>query len=125
MKLYCCKCEKDVEAQLVKGNVIYPHRQDLYKKNFYRCPFCGGYVGCHDKTTRPLGCIPTNEIRIARQRVHAKMDPLWKGGKIKRATLYKMISEKIGYNYHNGNTKSVQECLQVYDIIDEIEKQMN
>lgn len=27
--IYCCGCEKEVDAQLVSGAVIYPHRQDL------------------------------------------------------------------------------------------------
>lgn len=117
MKIYCCKCRKDVEAILVKGNKIYPHRPDLYKKNFYQCPHCNNYVGCHGETTRPLGCIPTNEIKIARRKVHALMDPLWKEKKISRKDLYKYISDKLGYTYHNGETRSIQECLKVYDLI--------
>ena len=37
MKIYCCNCEKEVECILVDGKVVYPHRQDLYSKNFYKC----------------------------------------------------------------------------------------
>lgn len=124
MKLYCCKCEKEVEAALVKGTVIYPHRPDLSKKNFYQCPICGNYVGCHDKTTRPLGCIPTEVIRTARRKVHEKMDVLWKKGKIKRTALYHKISKELGYTFHNGTTTSVQECMKVWDIVDKIEKEL-
>jgi hypothetical protein len=125
MNIWCCKCNKVVNAGLVKGDVIYPHRPDLYKKNFYKCPKCGNYVGCHDKTTRPLGCIPTYPIKIARQKLHAKMDPLWKSGKITRTALYRLISKRLGYTYHNGSTKSVQECMEVWDIVDKIEKDLN
>lgn len=125
MKIYCCNCRKDVEAQLVKGNIIYPHRPDLYSKNFYKCPHCGKYVGCHKGTTRPLGCIPTEALKIARQRLHAKMDPLWKSGKIRRVDLYRQISKELGYTYHNGNTKTVQECFKVYEIIENIEQDLN
>lgn len=124
MKIYCCKCRKDVEAILVKGNKIYPHRPDLYKKFFYQCPHCNNYVGCHRQTTRPLGCIPTTEIKIARQKVHALMDPLWKEEKISRKELYKYISDKLGYTYHNGETRSVQECLKVYDLVMELKQQL-
>lgn len=124
MRIYCCNCRKEVEAQLVKGHVIYPHRPDLYKKYHYLCPLCGGYVGCHKGTTRPLGCIPTEAIKIARKKLHAKMDPLWKSGLISRGKLYALISKELGYTYHNGNTRTVQECLRVYDIVDNIEKQV-
>ena len=78
MKIWCVKCQKDVEAELITGDIIYPHRPDLYNRNFYKCPFCGGYVGCHPNTTKPLGCIPTVALKMARIRVHDKLDSLWK-----------------------------------------------
>lgn len=120
MKIYCCNCRKKVEAWLVKGDKIYPHRPDLYDKNFYQCPHCGQYVGCHGNSTRPLGCIPSEEVKIARKKLHALMDPIWKKGLISRSKLYSLISKKLGYTYHNGETRTVQECLQVYDIIMQI-----
>lgn len=124
MKIYCCNCRKEVEAILIKGDKIYPHRPDLYKKNFYQCPTCKKYVGCHDKTTRPLGVIPTEGLKAARIKLHALMDPLWKSGKIKRATLYKLISKQLGYTYHNGQTKTIEECLKVYEIVQKISEEL-
>lgn len=124
MNIWCCKCNKNINACLEKGNKIYPHRPDLYKKNFWVCPHCGNYVGCHGTTTRPLGCIPTYEIKVARMRIHSKLDPLWKNNLVDRKTLYKLISDKLGYTYHTGNTKSVQECLKVFDIITALEKDL-
>lgn len=124
MRVFCVKCDKTVEAALVKGDEIYPHRPDLYNLNFYQCPNCGGFVGTHKGTTRPLGCIPTEQLKMARKKLHAKMDPLWKSGYISRQQLYKRISNELGYTYHNGETRSVQECLRVYDIIDGIEKEL-
>lgn len=44
MKGYCCECRKDVNCEMVKGDVIYPHRPDLYDLNFIRCPICGNYT---------------------------------------------------------------------------------
>ena len=66
MKLQCINCNKEVEAKLVTGAIIYPHRPDLAKKYFYKCPICGEYVGCHPSSTKPLGCIPSKELRQAR-----------------------------------------------------------
>ena len=125
MLIYCCKCEKDVQAPIVKGSEIYPHRPDLYNLNFYKCPICGNYVDCHKGTVRPLGCIPTRELRLARNKLHAKMDPLWKDKKlISRKDLYAKISEKLGYTYHNGETKTLIECFKVYDIVETIEQEL-
>ena len=92
MRLYCCKCGKEVQAALVKGDVIYPHRPDLSQLNFYQCPVCKNYVGCHKGTKRALGCIPTKELRLARNKLHAKMDPLWKN---KYARNYDICSWKL------------------------------
>lgn len=64
---------------LVGGAVIYPHRQDLFKKWFWRCPGCGAYVGCHPGTKRALGLPADLETRRARGMLHERMiDPLWK-----------------------------------------------
>lgn len=124
MKIYCCKCRKKVEAYLVTGDKIYPHRPDLYSKHFYECPKCGNYVGCHGTTTRPLGCIPSEEIKIMRKRIHALLDPIWKSGKISRGKMYSAISKRLGYTYHTGETKTIQECLKIYDIITEIKQEL-
>lgn len=118
MKLQCINCDKDVEAELVTGDVIYPHRPDLKTRNFYKCPFCGEYVGCHPNTIKPLGCIPSKELRQARIKVHNKLDILWKSGKYKRAEIYKTLSEHFGYKYHNGNTKTVAECEEAIQVLE-------
>jgi hypothetical protein len=68
--IYCCGCESAVQARLTDGREIYPHRPDLADLPFWKCDGCGNHVGCHHKTndrTRPLGNIPTPEIRIARK----------------------------------------------------------
>lgn len=64
--IFCCGCGVDVQARLTDVAEIYPHRDDLHSLPFWRCDACGNSVGCHHKTqnpTRPLGCIPTNEIK--------------------------------------------------------------
>lgn len=67
--LYCCGCQCLVEARLTTGAEVYPHRDDLAELPFWRCDICKNWVGCHWKTadrTRPLGNIPTKEIKAAR-----------------------------------------------------------
>ena len=119
MKLECINCNKQVEAILVTGDVIYPHRPDLKNRSFYQCPYCNEYVGCHPNTDKPLGCIPSKKLRRARIRAHNKLDILWKSGKYKRADIYKVLSEHFGYKYHNGNTKTVEECLEAIKVLED------
>ena len=123
MSLYCCACGKDVSARLTDGSEIYPHRPDLYALPFWRCDGCGNYVGCHHKTnnrTAPLGCIPTPEIKNARNHIHALLDPIWQSGKMGRKQIYAAISERVGWKYHTAKIRSIEEAREIYRIVRKI-----
>lgn len=123
MEIYCCGCNEKVEARLTNGAEVYAHREDLSGLPFWRCDKCGNFVGCHHKTdnpTNPLGCIPTPEIKNARQHIHKLLDPLWESGKIKRSALYKQISDKIGWKYHTAKIRNIDEAREIYRVIKEI-----
>src|ERR1700761_6219812 len=95
MQIYCCKCEKEVEARLTDGREVYPHRPDLYSLPFWKCETCKNHVGCHHKTgnrTKPLGNIPFKELRDARQHIHKILDPIWKERGIPRGKVYAQIA---------------------------------
>lgn len=127
MTIYCTGCEKDVEARLTDGKERYPHRPDLYELPFWKCDTCGNYVGCHHKTpqpTKPMGCIATPEILNARKKIHALLDPLWKSGKISRGSAYRYVTHRIGYEYHNGEIRSVEEARTIYRIVAKLHNQV-
>lgn len=120
MRIYCCACSHDIEARLTDGAEVYPHRKDLAGLPFWKCDTCGNFVGCHHKTknrTQPLGVIATSEIKKARQHIHAVLDPIWKSGKMKRASLYKRISGELGWQYHTANIRTIEEARKVYAIV--------
>ena len=123
MKITCCGCNgKKVDARLTDGKEIYPHRKDLSELPFWKCDCCGNFVGCHHKTsnrTQPLGCIPTPEIKAKRQEIHRLLDPIWQQGKAKRNSIYKWLSEKLGYRYHTANIRSVEEAGKVKELLNE------
>ncbi len=126
MEIYCCGCLKKVDARLTDGAEIYPNRSDLSSLPFWRCDTCGNYVGCHHKTkdrARPLGCIPTPEIKNARQHIHKIVDPIWKSGRISRKELYTKLSEQLGWKYHTANIRSVEEARRVYKLVREYAQQ--
>lgn len=126
--IYCCGCRKEVQARLTDGREIYPHRPDLHGKPFWRCDGCNGYVGCHHRSqnrTKPLGCIPTPEIKAARNEVHRVIDPLWQSGLINRSALYRRIGAAIGMDeYHTAEIRSVEQAHEVITAAGAIEVEL-
>lgn len=118
MKIYCCKCGKEVESVHVTGKEIYPHRPDLYDLKFYMCSICKCYVGTHKKSGNPLGTIPSKEIKRLRIEIHNKyLDPLWKSGKFKRNDLYKELSQLVCKEYHTGEINDVYTANKVINYL--------
>lgn len=127
--LHCCGCQTKVDARLTDGREVYPHRPDLAALPFWKCDACGNFVGCHHKTkdrTNPLGCIPTPEIKNARQHIHRILDPLWQGkGNEVRNEIYARISEAVGWEYHTAKIRSIEEARTVYAVVLGIAKGTN
>lgn len=126
--IYCCGCQKDVDARLIDGSESYPHRPDLYCLPFWKCDTCGNFVGCHHKTqdrTRPLGNIPTKELKNARQHIHKILDPLWEKGKIPRGKIYAKIANDLGIKeYHTAEIKNIDDARTVYTIVTNIARNL-
>ncbi len=126
MKIFCCACQCEVECRLTNGAEVYRHRSDLSTRLFWKHDKCGNFVGCHDKSTdnklKPLGCVPTQQIKDWRKKIHAVLDPLWRGGSIDRKKLYRIISQQMGpgYCYHTAEIRSVDEARRVLEIVNKI-----
>lgn len=121
--LYCCECKRQVRARLTDGAEIYPHRTDLMRLPFWRCDGCGNYVGCHHKTdnpTKPLGVIPTQAVREARQEIHSLMDSLLASGKYNRKDLYRKITKELGWEYHTADIRDVETAKQVCKFLEKL-----
>ena len=122
MKVYCCNCNKDIQARLTDGREVYPKRTDLYFLSFWKCDNCGGHVGCHKANRKPLGCIPSKEIKEARKHIHALIDPIWKSGRMSRKTIYRRLSEVLGREYHTADLRTIEEARVVYRAAKFLEK---
>ena len=120
MNIYCCGCSKYVKAILTNGAETYPHRKDLAELPFWKCRHCNNFVGCHHKTknrTRPLGFIPTPELKNARKHIHMILDPLWKEQNYSRKEIYRSLTDSLGYKYHTAKIKNIQQARIVYRLI--------
>jgi len=125
MFIFCTGCNKDVLARITDGREIYPHREDLFNLPFWKCDTCKNYVGCHYKTTtptKPLGVIATKDILNARKHIHDLLDPIWQDKKIGRKKLYSLLEIKLGYTYHTGDIRDIEEARRIYKIIREIKQ---
>jgi hypothetical protein len=98
MEIYCIACEKPSKCNLVSGFEIYKNIK-FSNKLFYKCNICENYVGTYFDG-KPLGTIPTPEIRIWRRNAHQKLDPIWQNGTFKRSYLYRELSKLFGFNFH-------------------------
>jgi hypothetical protein len=127
LSIHCCGCKQIVQARLIDGKEAYPNRSDLHSLPFWKCDTCQNFVGCHHKTkdrTRPLGCIPTPELKNARQHIHKLLDPLWENEKnIMRKELYAEISKRLGYEYHTADIASIEQARLVYKTILDIKNE--
>ena len=90
---------------------------------FWRCDTSGNSDGCHHKSTdrtRPLGNIPTPELREIRKAIHKRLDALWifeRKPKIARRAVYDHLSKAIGREYHTGEIRSRQEADKVVNAV--------
>ncbi|MBE0362256.1 hypothetical protein PULV_a4073 [Pseudoalteromonas ulvae UL12] len=120
LTIYCCKCEIDVEARLTNGREIYPHSKGVSNLPFWICDGCSNYVGCHHKTKtriKPLGHIPSKELRNARKHIHILLDPIWKDGLVSRSQIYADLSKELGWSFHIALIRSIEEARNVYRVI--------
>lgn len=107
MTVTCQYCQQP--AELVTGKEIYPHRVDLYDKQFYRCSPCRAWVGVHAGTTTPLGSLANSELRQWRAAAHEAFDPLWRNTRQRRGDVYGQLARYLGIN--------VREChISMFDV---------
>lgn len=95
-------------AQWVENKAIYGRN---YGRSYmvWLCVPCDAYVGCHNNTRNPLGTMANAETRQWRQKAHAVFDPVWKTGFLKRKKAYDLLSKKLGYEVHIGES-SIEQC---------------
>lgn len=126
--IHCCGCNAEISARLTDGREIYPHRPDLAPLPFWKCDTCKNFVGCHHKTadrTRPLGSIPTREIKRARSEIHRILDPIWKRGKMRRGELYERLANDLGLKeYHTADISNIEFARDVYRAVVAIRREL-
>lgn len=124
MIVNCDYCTR--EAKLVTGEVIYPHRSDLYNRNFWYCQHCNAYVGCHKGTDKPLGRLANEELRQWKKRAHLVFDPIWKQGHVSRKEAYCILAEELSIPYEQCHIGmfDVEMCRKAVTVMPDIKRKL-
>jgi hypothetical protein len=117
VRVECPYC--NVEAALVGGDVLYPHRPDLSALKFWRCAQCGAYTGTHAKspTHKPKGSLAQEPLRLARIEAHAHFDNRWRKLGVRRTAAYEWLREQLGMDRtpHIG-FMDAEQCRRVVEL---------
>lgn len=110
---------RGMNCQYCDNPAEWVENKEIYGKNYgksymaWLCRLCEAHVGCHNNTKRPKGQLANKELREARIQVHNFIDPLWKERGMNRKKMYKQLSDAMGYEVHVGETKTVDECMEL------------
>ena len=73
---YCGGPVRLVPAELVFG--ASTERLGLLNEMLYQCQNCNARVGCHKGTTRPLGDVANEMLRLKRMETRRVFDETWR-----------------------------------------------
>lgn len=113
---YCGGLVRLVPARNVYGAAS--ERLGLEKEYIYQCQNCTARVGCHKGTTRPLGNLANETLRLKRMETHQVFDAFWKRMGMSRTKGYKWLSEQMGLPErltHIGGFE-MDQCQKVIDL---------
>lgn len=123
---YCGGVIRRVPGQQVYGEAA-ARRLKLKNEWFYQCQNCNARVGCHRGTTRPLGNVANEVLRLKRMETHQVFDAFWKHRRMSRTAAYKWLAEQMklpAEKAHIGGFE-MDQCQQVIDICRQMETAAN
>jgi hypothetical protein len=106
------------------------NNREVYGKSFGDWPLmylcsnkqCSATVGCHPRTTIPLGRMATKETRAMRKKVHDLIDPMWRGIKRPglRSSVYRRLADCMGIPMHQCHVGmfTIEQCEEAMRAID-------
>jgi hypothetical protein len=116
------------EAVLVTGAAVYPHREELHARSYWRCS-CGAFVGCHPGTVTPLGTPANGDLRRLRMQLHSIFDPIWERRRVKdglskgaaRRAAYAWLALEVGTDPRDTHIGKFtrEQCRKAIDAIEQ------
>ena len=113
---YCGGKVELVPARRIYGEAV--KRLGLENESIYLCLNCNARVGCHKGTTRPLGNVANEVLRLKRMETHQVFDTFWRSRGMSRTQGYKWLAGRMGLPErctHIGGFE-MDQCQQVIDL---------
>ena len=114
---YCGGVIRLVDAEKIYGDKA-AKRLGLVGEKIYQCQNCNARVGCHKGTTRALGNVANEALRLKRIETHHVFDAFWKAQHMTRTGAYKWLSQQLhipAKQTHIGGFE-MDQCQQVIDL---------
>ena len=118
---YCGGVIRLVPARAVYGSAV--KRLGLEKEYLYQCQNCNARVGCHKGTTRPLGHVANETLRLKRMETHQVFDAFWKHKGMSRTKGYRWLAGQMGLplaDCHFGYF-DLQQLRQAYRLLSDVQ----
>ena len=90
---YCGSVIRLAPARKIYG--ASTDRLGLAGETIYLCQNCNARVGCHKGTTRALGNVANEVLRLKRMEAHRVFDSLWKSGRMTRTGAYRWLAGEL------------------------------
>lgn len=120
---YCGGIIKLVPAQAVYGEST--KRLGMTGQYLYQCQNCNARVGCHKGTTRPLGNVANEVLRLKRMETHRVFDAYWKRRHMSRTEAYRWLAGELHLAEgcaHIGGFE-MDQCQKVIDLCGKMENE--
>ena len=90
----------------------------MQNEYLYQCQNCNARVGCHKGTTRPLGDVANEILRLKRIEAHQVLDAYWQKQHISRTKAYQWLARELKLpeeDTHIGGFE-IDTCQRVIDL---------
>ena len=117
---YCGGVIRRVSASKIYGAAA-AKRLGLEQEYIYQCQNCNARVGCHKGTTRPLGNVANETLRLKRMETHHVFDGFWRRRGMTRSQGYRWLAKRMGLPKgltHIGGFE-MEQCQKVIDLCEE------
>lgn len=114
---YCGSVIRLVPAESVYS-VEAAERLGLVGEYIYQCQNCNARVGCHRGTTRPLGNVANETLRLKRSETHQVFDAYWRRQGMTRTAAYRWLAKRLHLPIEKAHIGSfeMEQCQRVIDL---------
>lgn len=121
---YCGGVIRLVPAENIYGEAAVK-RLGLVGESIYQCQNCNARVGCHKGTTRPLGNVANETLRLKRMETHQVFDDYWRRRGMTRTAAYRWLAKHLHLSVEQTHIGSFEmdQCQQVINLCQKEEKE--